>query len=109
MSELAKEKCRPCEGGVEPLRGAELEELLKQLDGWSVHEERELRKTWKLDDFKALMAFVNRLADVAEGAGHHPDFCVHYNKLDVTLWTHAIGGLSQNDFIVAARLDALEA
>ncbi len=84
----------------------EVRQLLAQLDGWEVRDGR-LRKTYTFRDFRQAMAFLQRLADVAEAEGHHPDFCVHYNRVDLELWTHAIDGLSENDFILAAKIDAL--
>jgi 4a-hydroxytetrahydrobiopterin dehydratase len=80
---------------------------LKDLDGWDAREERtRIHKHYRFRDFVQAMRFVNAMAEVAEAEGHHPDFSVHYSAVDVTLWTHAIGGLSENDFIVAAKLDA---
>ena len=80
---------------------------LKDLEGWDAREERtRIHKHYRFRDFVQAMRFVNAMAEVAEAEGHHPDFSVHYSAVDVTLWTHAIGGLSENDFIVAAKLDA---
>ncbi len=105
MDWLAK-RCVPCEGGVPRLEGKTVEALLRTLDGWSYRDEQ-LHKHFRFPDFRAAMRFVNRMADLAEAEGHHPDFAVHYSAVDVTLWTHAIGGLSDNDFILAAKIDAL--
>jgi 4a-hydroxytetrahydrobiopterin dehydratase len=104
--ELRTKHCIPCEGGVPRLAPDEVQRLLPQLDGWAVRDGR-LRKTYTFRDFRQAMAFLQRLADVAEAEGHHPDFCVHYNRVDLELWTHAIDGLSENDFILAAKIDAL--
>jgi 4a-hydroxytetrahydrobiopterin dehydratase len=104
--ELRTKHCIPCEGGVPRLGPDEVRQLLAQLDGWEVRDGR-LRKTYTFRDFRQAMAFLQRLADVAEAEGHHPDFCVHYNRVDLELWTHAIDGLSENDFILAAKIDAL--
>jgi 4a-hydroxytetrahydrobiopterin dehydratase len=104
--ELTARKCVPCAGGVPRLVPAEIEELLRQVVGWSLAGDR-LSKHLQFKDFNALMVFVNRMAEVAEGEGHHPDFTVHYNQLDVSIWTHAVGGLTESDFILAAKLDAL--
>lgn len=106
MGFLREKHCVPCEGGVEPLSRAESKRLLDELDGWD-EKGGKLRKTLTFADFRAAMAFLGRLADLAESEGHHPDFCVHYDRVDLTLWTHAIGGLSENDFILAAKIDAL--
>ena len=108
MNELARKKCVPCEGGVPPLDAGEIERLLVGLEGWSVRDGK-LNRHVEFDDFLNLMEFVNDMAEIAEGQGHHPDFCVHYNKLDLELWTHAIGGLSENDFIMAAKVNQLAA
>jgi 4a-hydroxytetrahydrobiopterin dehydratase len=106
MGFLREKHCVPCEGGVEPLSRAETRRLIDELEGWE-EKDRKLRKTLEFADFRAAMAFLGRLADLAESEGHHPDFCVHYDRVELTLWTHAIGGLSENDFILAARIDAL--
>jgi 4a-hydroxytetrahydrobiopterin dehydratase len=102
---LREKKCVPCEGGAEPLSGPETRRMLGELDGWR-EDDRKLRKTMTFADFRAAMAFVGRVAELAEAEGHHPDFCVHYARVDFTLWTHAIGGLSENDFILASKIDA---
>lgn len=104
--DLTAKKCVPCEGGVPPLTDSEIRELLPRVPGWRV-EDGKLRRELKFKDFVTLMAFVNRMADLAEAEGHHPDFCVHYSRLDITIWTHAIDGLSENDFILAAKIDQL--
>ena len=98
--------CVPCEGGARPLTDQQTAQLMPQVPMWRQEGEK-IRRSLEFEDFVALMAFVGRMADLAEEEGHHPDFCVHYNRLDVTIWTHAIGGLSRNDFILAARMDAL--
>lgn len=105
MSELARKQCIPCEAGVAPLSRSEAERLLAQLRGWDLADEKRIHKTFKFRDFRGAMAFINRMAEVAEAEGHHPDFCVHYRLVNVTIWTHAIGGLSENDFILAAKID----
>ena len=103
---LRDKKCVPCEGGMPPLSKAETKRLLAEVVGWK-ERDKKLRKTMTFADFRAAMAFLNRVAGLAESEGHHPDFCVHYNKVDFTLWTHAVKGLSENDFILAAKIDAL--
>ncbi len=113
---LAGRRCVPCEGGTPPLDDQAASSLLQQITGWSKRtapgakpEDRhpELAKRFEFDDFLAAMAFIDRMAVLAEQEGHHPDFCVHYNRVDVTLWTHAVGGLSENDFILASKIDAI--
>lgn len=106
--DLQSKRCVPCEGGVPPLTTEEQKALLPQVPGWQVIEER-LVKNFIFDGFPAAIAFVQRMADLAESEGHHPDFCVHYAKVEVSLWTHAIGGLSENDFILAAKIEPLAA
>ena len=108
--ELANKKCLPCEGGMPSLDAESVRRLLPQVKGWKVGEgERELRKRFKFGTFPEVIAFVNRMAALAEAEGHHPDFCVHYDVLEVSLSTHAVRGLSENDFILAAKIDELVA
>lgn len=103
---LREKHCVPCEGGGPKLEPAAWQPLLAQVPAWSVEGERLVRR-FRFRDFLGAMAFVQQMAELAEAEGHHPDFCVHYNQVDVSLWTHAIGGLSENDFILAARIDEL--
>lgn len=106
--ELGKKKCIPCEGGATTLPAGEASRLLSQLSGWQIEPgASELHKRYKFARFTDTIAFVNRMAELAESEGHHPDFCVRYTNLDVSLTTHAIGGLSENDFILAAKIDQL--
>ena len=109
MSDLAQKKCVPCEGGVPKLEPDRVAELLPKLDGWNVVGER-LNRHFRFKDFRAAMAFANAIAEIAEQEGHHPDFTVRdWNVVDVSIWTHAIGGLSENDFILAAKIDQITA
>ena len=102
-----KKKCVPCEGGMTAMERARAEELLGTLDGWDLAGDR-LHRHFRFKDFAGAMRFVNALAALAEAEGHHPDFSLHdWNLLDVTTWTHAIGGLSENDFILAGKIDRL--
>lgn len=107
--ELVKKKCLPCEGGVEPCTLETARDQLAQLDGWRLtHDGTRIRKDWRVKNFMAGMAFFNRCAEVAEADGHHPDLHIEgYRNVSVELWTHAIGGLSENDFILAAKIDRL--
>ena len=107
MNDLAQKKCVPCEGGVPPLGKAEVERLLYQVSGWSLSG-KWITKEFKFKNFVAAMKFVNRVADLAEEEGHHPDINIHYNIVRFDIWTHAINGLSENDFILAAKIDALK-
>lgn len=106
--QLAGKRCKPCEGGVVPLTLEEAREQLAQLEGWELSDGARIEKRWTVKNFLAGMAFLNRVAEVAESEGHHPD--VHltgYRKVRIELTTHAIGGLSENDFILAAKIDRL--
>ena len=107
--ELVQKKCLPCEGGVDACTLDEATDQLKLLTGWELtHEGQRIRKTWKVKNFMAGMDFFNRCAEVAEEDGHHPDLHIEgYRNVSVELWTHAIGGLSENDFILAAKIDQL--
>jgi 4a-hydroxytetrahydrobiopterin dehydratase len=109
MSELAQSKCRPCEGGLAPLARQQAEKLLSQLSPpWRLDAEgRALKRELKFKDFYRTMSFVNALAHIANIEDHHPDLEVGYNYCRVTYSTHAIGGLSENDFICAAKLDLI--
>jgi len=104
---LAGKKCVPCEGGVPKLSARQIAGLLPELDGWEASGDT-IRKSFSFFDFPDAMDFCNAMADIAEAEDHHPDFCVHFNKVDVTIWTHAIGGLSENDFILAAKIDRID-
>ena len=107
MSELADRQCVPCRGGVPPLKGEEIDKLIAQLSGWDVVDEHHLRKQYKFKDFRETLDFVNRVGEVAEKEGHHPDFCFGWGKAEVTIWTHKIDGLTESDFVLAAKIDKL--
>jgi 4a-hydroxytetrahydrobiopterin dehydratase len=104
--DLTNKSCKPCEGGVPPLTEPRIRELLAQLPGWQV-QSGELARTYSFKNYYETMAFVNALAWIAHRENHHPDLEVGYNKCRVRYSTHAIGGLSDNDFICAAKVDAL--
>ena len=104
--DLTRKKCVPCEGGVPRVEGAALDALLGSVPGWQLAGDR-IRRHLRFADFRAAMAFVAAMAELAEAEGHHPDFCVHYSTVDVEIWTHAAGGLTENDFILAAKIDRL--
>lgn len=106
MSSLRKKKCGPCEGGTPKFDEKQIRKYLKKIDSWEYQDDR-LHKSLTFFDFAEAMGFVNQMADLAEDEGHHPDFCVHWNQVNVVIWTHAIGGLSENDFILASKIDAL--
>lgn len=108
MSELCTQKCVPCEGGTKPLNHNEATKLLSKLDGWSHDDQQQLiSKTFSFKGFGKTMAFVNAVAWIATQEMHHPDMVVSYDKCTVNYTTHAINGLSDNDFICAAKVDAL--
>lgn len=104
--DLASKTCKPCEGGVPPLTQDEAAKLLKQLNGW-VQYERIIGKTYEFKNYYQTIAFVNGVAWISHREDHHPELTVGYNKCHVEYTTHAIGGLSDNDFICAAKVDAL--
>ncbi len=106
MSELAKKKCKPCEGGVAPYTDAQAREMLGQLKGWIIQDGK-LVKVYPFVNYYQTMAFVNALAWISHREDHHPDLAVGYNSCRVEYVTHAIGGLSENDFVCAAKCDAL--
>ncbi len=107
MSELAGRECVPCRGGVPPLKGDEIQDLISKLDQWSVVSEHHLTKVYKFRDFKESLAFVNRVGELAEQQGHHPDISFGWGRVEVTIWTHKIDGLTESDFILAAKIDQL--
>jgi 4a-hydroxytetrahydrobiopterin dehydratase len=107
MSDLASQTCVPCKGGVPPMKGFELERISKQVPEWNVVNEHHLIRKFTFPDFKQALAFVNRVGEVAEKQGHHPDIFLAWGKAEITLWTHKIDGLTQSDFIMAAKIDQL--
>ena len=110
IEQLRTKKCVPCEGGVPPVPRAEAERLLEHLPGWQLTSDGiRIRREWVVKNFMAAMDFFQRVAQLAEAEGHHPDLhLVGYRNIAIELWTHAIGGLSENDFIVAAKIDQLD-
>ena len=106
--DLAAKTCVPCEGGVPRLTPGQVEALRPGVPTWTVDDEgRKLHRRFEFPDFKAALGFVNAIGAVAEDEQHHPDFCVKYSLVDVAISTHAIGGLSENDFILAAKIDKI--
>ena len=107
-SPLSSRKCQPCEGGVEPLPLSAAQTLLRDVKGWELVEGKAIRKTVKCSDFLGAVALIQKIAPIAEAEDHHPDLhLTGYRRLTVELSTHAIGGLSENDFILAAKIDQL--
>lgn len=105
--DLASRQCVPCRGGVPPLTAAQIRPLLGELDGWTVHENHHLTKSWDFPDFATALEFVNRVGEVAEQNGHHPDLFLTWGRVSIELFTHKIDGLSESDFILAAKIDQL--
>ena len=108
-SDLKNKKCAPCEGDVKPLTPEEYGAFLRtELEGWTAKDERMIEKEYKFKNFKEALTFINKVGAIAEIEGHHPDIYLHnWNKVKLTLSTHAIGGLSENDFILASKIDAV--
>lgn len=107
--DLTKKKCVPCEGGTPPFTSQQIEEYRPYIQhGWLVLGQKKLRRVFTFKDFVQAMRLVNAIAHIAEEEGHHPDLAISYNSVTVELWTHAIDGLSENDFILAAKIDALQ-
>ena len=105
---LLEKHCVPCRGGVEPLKGKAIEELLEYLSqDWTVINECHLEKEYKFKDFVQALEFVNKVGRLAESQGHHPDIYLSWGKVKLTIWTHKINGLHKNDFILAANIDRL--
>lgn len=109
MTDLASKKCIPCSGDVPALKGEALSPLVAQLEGWTVVEEHHLTKTWTFANFVDALAYVNKVGAVAEDEGHHPDIYFTWGKVRIDIMTHAIDGLSESDFILAAKIDRLAA
>lgn len=106
-SDLAARRCSACNESTPRVAADRVRALLAELPGWA-ERDAHLVRSWKLRDFPAVMKLVNRIAEIAEAEQHHPDFTVHdWNQLDVSIWTHAIGALSENDFILAAKISAI--
>jgi 4a-hydroxytetrahydrobiopterin dehydratase len=104
---LADKNCVPCRGGVPPCPPEEVVQYLAQLDGWQAVANHHVTKTYKLADFKEALAFVNRIGAMAEEQGHHPDIYLAWGKVRVDIWTHKIDGLTESDFVFAAKCDVL--
>ena len=105
--QLADKKCVPCRGDVPALKGEELRKLHGAIPEWEVANERQLRRQFRFPDFRQALDFVNRVGAIAEEQGHHPDILLAWGKVEITLWTHTVGGLTESDFIIAAKIDRL--
>jgi 4a-hydroxytetrahydrobiopterin dehydratase len=110
MSDLTRKRCVPCEGGIAPLTTEQLPAWLEQLPKWSLSAEgKRIQRSWRMPHFAAAIAFCNQVAALAEAEGHHPDLhLTSYRQLMIEIWTHAVNGLTENDFILGAKIDALE-
>jgi 4a-hydroxytetrahydrobiopterin dehydratase len=107
-SDLANRRCVPCAGGVPPLKGGDLAALLEQLDnGWSVVEQHRLEKKYRFKNFREALDFTNKVGAVAEDQGHHPDIFLSWGTVILRVWTHKIDGLTESDFVLAAKADAI--
>jgi len=108
MTALSEKECIPCKGGIPPLKGNELATLAEELNGgWQVMNEHHLGKEYKFKDFRDALAFVNKVGELAEAQGHHPDIYLAWGKARLTIWTHKIDGLTESDFVFAAKADRL--
>lgn len=107
MSELAKKNCTPCKGGVAPLAGSELEKYKKEVPEWKVVDGHHITRSFAFKNFREALDFVNQVGELAEEQGHHPDIFFAWGKAEITTWTHKINGLSEGDFILAAKIDEM--
>jgi len=108
MSALAEKECIPCKGGMPPLKGQELANVANELDGgWRVIREHHLEKEYKFKNFREALEFTNKVGELAESQGHHPDIYLAWGQVKLTIWTHKIDGLTESDFVMAAKADKL--
>jgi len=105
MTKLAQKSCVPCRGGVPPLTPAQIQPLLGEIDDWKVVDNHHLKKAFNFPDFQRALGFVNRVGAIAEAEGHHPDILLSWGRAEVKIWTHKIDGLTESDFILAAKID----
>ncbi len=106
--DLKSKKCIPCKGGIPPLTPEQIAEYTPHIaPEWTVVEHHHLQRSFRFKNFVETMGFVNMMAAIAEAEDHHPDFCVSYGRVDVRIWTHAVDGLTESDFILAAKIEAL--
>jgi 4a-hydroxytetrahydrobiopterin dehydratase len=105
--QLAEQDCVPCKGGVPPYGPEQIGPLMQELDGWKAESNHHLTRSYDFPDFMSALAFTNRIGELAEEQGHHPDIMLSWGKVKLTIWTHAIDGLSQADFVLAAKIDRL--
>lgn len=109
ISELAKKECKPCDSKTPPLKGEALKQMQSRLGGdWKVLDEQRLEKEFKFPDFRHALEFVNDVGEVAEEQNHHPDIYFTYGQARIQIWTHSVKGLTENDFVLAAKIDELD-
>jgi 4a-hydroxytetrahydrobiopterin dehydratase len=108
MEDLASKSCVPCHGGVPRITGADVEPFMTELPNWEIVGEHHLTRKYKFTNFRDALLFVNRVGEVAEREGHHPDIAFGWGYAEIEIWTHAIDGLSESDFILAAKIEALD-
>ena len=107
MTSLADKTCVPCRGGTPALKGSALSDFRQQVPEWQVVDEHHLIRAYKFPDFRSALAFVNKVGELAEEQGHHPDILLAWGKVEITIWTHAVNGLTESDFILAAKIQRL--
>lgn len=107
MTKLSEKKCTPCQGGIPPLEEKEISQHLARLNGWQVVEQHHLLKIFLFPDFRSALAFVNQVAEIAEAENHHPNINFTWGKVEISIWTHKIDGLHENDFILASKIDTI--
>ena len=107
MTQLAEKTCVPCKGGTPPLKGAELQQFSHQIPNWKVVDQHHITRTFTFPDFQKALDFVNRVGAIAEEQGHHPDILLTWGKVEITIWTHKVQGLTESDFILAAKIGRL--
>ena len=105
--DLSNKKCVPCEVGGKPLSPPDVEIFIGGLPRWQAIDNKKIERDWKFKNFKEAMNFVDKVAEIAENEGHHPDIHIHYNKVKLELWTHEVGGLTENDFILASKIEEI--
>jgi 4a-hydroxytetrahydrobiopterin dehydratase len=107
MTDLASQKCVPCKGGVPPLIEAQVRDLLSRLDGWGVEKNHHILRTFTFPDFVKALSFVNKVGELAEKEQHHPEIYLAWGMVRIEIWTHKINGLTESDFVLAAKIDRL--
>ena len=109
MAVLAEKECVPCKGGVPALKGEDLQRLKRELDvGWQIVRDHQLEREFKFKNFLEALNFTNRVGELAEAQNHHPDIYLTWGKVKVTIWTHKVDGLTESDFVLAAKIDRLK-